>query len=79
MPIRPRVIAVAVDVPRLRVPAEATSTTGVRVLVSAYKVRKLKALEPRSMVLSAPDNRSVLIATEVRLLRAVLANEPEAW
>jgi hypothetical protein len=73
MPALPIVMAVAVEVPTLRVPAAAVSREGLRTEVSAYKLRQELAALPRSIVLSALGSRAVLMATEARLDRAVLA------
>ncbi len=73
----PTVILVAVPVPRLSKPAAETSTLGVRTDVSAYKVRQLKLLLPRSRALSALGVSDALIAiVPLRLLSCWLAPPP---
>jgi hypothetical protein len=73
IPLLPRVIAVAVLVPRDKVPAEATSTEGVRTEVPAYRVAQALVALPRFRVLLALGTRDWLIEVALRLDRAVLA------
>src|SRR5258708_3532228 len=64
---------VAVEPPSVRAPALMVSTPGVSTEVPANSVRKAVPDEPRSMALLALPSSAVLMATELRLDRLVLA------